>query len=193
MARILSRLTGSGSGGEWVPGTTSPPADRAKETNFLTPVKYNLELLCAGILGMNRFAGGGDIELDGSTAGTYDLRPMMSMGVDNRNNQISGFSDANSATIVIQFRFYLWSSNSALTLTPAVYNVTQSATATTATPVACSAGSEDYSGTSQQQTITLSLYNGFCYYKPQVILAGTPARGYRWRAYAQFDAYMSLP
>lgn len=193
MARILSRLTGSGTGGEWVPGTVSPPADRAKESNFMTPVKYNLELLTAGIIGMNRPAGGSEVELGGSVAGTYDLRPMMTIGVDNRNNQISGFSDSNGAIIVVQFRFYLWVSNSAITLTPAVYNTSTAAAATIGTVSACSASSDDFTGSNQMQTVALTLYNGFSYYKPQVVLAGTPAPGYRFKAYAQFDAYVSLP
>lgn len=194
MARVISILEGSGTGGAFVDGTASPPADRLKLTNFVNPLKYNLELMLAGQFGVNRPGGGSEREMDGSAAGTFDLRPLMPVMVDNRNNQISGFTNANGAVLKAQFRFFLWASTTAITLTPAVYNISQSAAASITGAAALSASSnDDYSGANQQQTITLSLHNSLSYYKPQVVVAGTPAAGYVWRAYTLFDLYVLLP
>lgn len=194
MSATLSRLTGSGTGGAYVAGTTAPPADLLEESNFVTPLKNNIDLLLAGLCCNNVFAGGSmDLEFDASAAGTVDLRPWLPIRVDNRNNQISGFSDSNGATLVVQFRFLVWSLSSAVSVTPVVYDITGAATATTSGAVACTAGAEDYSGSNQQQTLVLTLPNALHYFKPQITIGGTPAAGLRVRGLALFDCFISLP
>lgn len=194
MSRVLRRLTGSGAGGAFVAGTAAPPADRILESNFITPTKDNHDLWLSGVIGSDKFAGGDmDLEIDASVAGTYDLRPQLPMRVDNRLNQISDFVDTNGATLVVQFRFFVWASAATITVTPAVYDITAAAAASISGQAACSASSEDFSGTNQQQSVALSLPNAVHYFKCQITIGGTPALGLTARGLALFDCYVALP
>ena len=192
--RVLRRLTGSGTGGAFVAGTAAPPADRILESNFVTPTKDNHDLWLGGVIGSDKFAGGSmDLDLDASVAGTYDLSPWLPMRVDNRGNQISSFVDTNGATLVVQFRFFVWASTTTITVTPAVYDITAAGAASISGQVACTAGADDYSGANQQQTVALSLPNAQDYFKCQITIGGTPAQGHRARGLALFDCYIVLP
>lgn len=188
MSRILSRLTGGGAGGIMADG------------DYLTLVrgtamKSNFDLLELGCLGRNVLAGGDLVTgIDASATGDVDLLNWTPLLLDNSASQFSGFTDANSATLVIQFRFLLRVSNAAITITPKVrYGstiTTITTVATLATPAACSATASDFSGSNQYQTVTMTLPSGVQLYKPQITIAGTVAAGYQAWARAWFDMFV---
>lgn len=185
----LKRLTGTGAAGIFVTG------DKFKQTNHVTPLKEQIDLWMAGDLCRNRYVGGSmTYDLDATTTGTFDLKPWIPFGVDNRSNRLSGFSDANGAVLVVQVRFLVQVSDAGITVTPKVYDITAAALATTSGGVACSAIADDYAGTNQQQTLALTLPNAHHYFKPQVTIAGAGvATGEYVRATAVFDCYVALP
>lgn len=186
MSRVLKRLAGSGTAGAFASG------DKFKLTTGFVPLKDDLDVLLLAALQRNVFAGGGHgVEIDASAAGTFDLPGWLPIEVDNSSNQLTGFTDANGATLVVQFRFLVWVSNAAITVTPKVYDITAAAAATTSGAAACSATSEDYSGTDQQQTLALTLPNAKHKFRPQLVVGGTPAAGYRARGLCLFDCYVS--
>jgi hypothetical protein len=156
-----------------------------------TPLADVTDLCMLGAFQRNVFAGGGHgVEIDASSAGTFDLPGWLPIGVDNRNNQISGFSNANGGTLVVQFRFLVWVSNAAITVQPKVYDITAAALATTSGGTTSSGTSDDYSGTDQQQILTLTLPNALHYFKPKITIAGTPGAGYTAKALALYDCYI---
>lgn len=190
MSITLARLTGAGTGGDF---KTSAPLDKFTRARGQL-VKDQIDLLLAGDLGRNRFAGGGQqIDLDAGATGTFDLMPWIPIGIDNRGNRLSGFSDANGAVLVVQFRFLLRVSNVAITVTPKIYDITAAALATTSGAAACAATDEDYSGLNQQQTLALTLPNAHHYFSPRVTVGGTPAVGYSIRGTVIYDCYVALP
>ena len=167
------------------------------ETLFATPTKELFDMWMGGMIQPNLYVGGSmDIEIDASAAGTYDLRPWLPWRVDNRNNKITGFADSNGATLKVQVRYFVLVSQSSITATPSVYNITLGGNASYGAqpPVGCTASAEDFSGANQQQTIDLALRsNQADYYKPQVTISGSPAAGLRCRALAIFDCYVLMP
>lgn len=184
----LKRLAGSGAGGIWQDG------DDFLLTPHAQPMLDNFDLWLAGTTRRDVFAGGGQhIDLDGNTSGLKDLFPFVPIGVDNRGTRITGFSDANGATLVHQFRFFIFVSNAALVVTPRLWDITAAAAATIADDLACSGVSESYAGVNQQQAITFSAPTALHYFRPQYLVAGTPAAGYRIRVTAFYDCYVSLP
>lgn len=172
------------------PRAGSLPRAVTSTTDFV-PLRDLLDLLALGAFQRNVFAGGGHgVEIDASAAGTFDLPGWLPIGVDNRNSQISNFSNANGGTLVVQFRFLVWVSNAAITVTPKVYDITAAALATTAGGVGCSATSDDYSGSNQQQTLALTLPAALHYFKPRITIAGVPAAGYTAKALCLYDCFV---
>lgn len=185
MSKVAKLLRGSGTGGIWVDG------DYFNRDQY-THLSDMIALSAAGVFQRNVFAGGGHgVEIDASSAGTFDLPGWLPIEIDNASNQLTGFTDSFSAVLVVQFRFLVWVSNAAITVTPKVYDITAAAAATTSGAAACSATTEDYSGTNQQQTLALTLPNAKHSYRAQLTIAGTPAAGYRARALAMVDVYIS--
>lgn len=154
------------------------------------PLADMLDMLAAGAFQRNVFFGGSGLDLNAESTGTFDLQPYVPIGVDNRNSQITAFSGANGGTLVHQVRYFVQVSNSAITITPKVYDIDATALATVSGNTACSATSEAFSGTDQQQTLVLTLPAAYHFFKPQVTIAGTPAPGYTYRAWAIFDTYI---
>lgn len=184
----LKRLAGSGTLGAWQDG------DDFLLTPHAQPLLDDLDLFLAAIPRRDVFAGGGQhIDLDGNTSGLKDLFPFVPIGVDNRGSRITGFSDANGATLIHQFRFFIFVSNAALVVTPRLYDITAIGAATIAGDLGCSGTTEDYSGANQQQAITFSSPTALHFFRPQYLVAGTPAAGYRIRVTAFYDCYVSLP
>lgn len=185
MSRVLKRLAGGGTAGAFVDG------DQFKLTPHIKPLKDDLDLLLLGAIARNKYAGGMQaFAIDASANGTFDLSPWFPIEIDNQGSQLSGFTDANSATLVVQFRFMVRVSNAGITVTPRVYDITAAAAATTSGAAACSATNDDYSGTNQQQTLALTLPNAKHKFKPQITIAGTPAAGYQAWGVAVFDCYV---
>jgi hypothetical protein len=185
MSRVLKRILGAGTNGAWL----NP--DEFNLTGGFQPLKDDTELLLLGAIQRNVFAGGGMIDIDASATGTFDLPGWLPIEIDNQNNQLSGFTDPYSAVLVVQFRFLLRVSDAAINITPKIYDITATALATQSGAVACSATSEDYSGSNQQQTVTLTLPNAKHTFKPQITIAGTVAPTLTVRGVALFDCYIS--
>lgn len=185
MSRVLKRILGQGVSGAWLdPDTFDLP------TGY-QPLKDNLELLMLGALQRNVYAGGGVTEIDASATGTFDLPGWLPIEVDNTNNQLSGFTDPYSAVLTVRYRFLLWVSDATINITPKIYDITAAALATQSGAVACSATSQDYSGTNQQQTVVLTLPNASHSFKPQVTIAGTVTAGFTVRGIALYDCFIS--
>lgn len=155
-----------------------------------SPLRSTLDCLMNGIIQRNVFAGG-TFELDASSSGSFDLPGWIPIEIDNSGNRITGFSDG-TATLVVQFRYLLYVSSGALTVTPRIYDITAGAPATISGESACSDTALDFSGTDQQQTISLTLPNAAHVFKPQVTIGGTPAAGLVVKGIAVYDCYIDL-
>lgn len=189
MSRVLKRLAGGGTGGAFVAG------DHLYLTPHVQPLKDDLDLLMLTTLCRNVYGGGTDaLGIDGSASGDVDLLNWTPFVLDNTANQVSTFSDANSATLVAQCRFLLRVSNAAINITPKIlYGTTITAVTSVATisgTAACSAAAVDFSGSNQYQTVTFTIPSGVNIFKPQVTIAGTPASGYMVFARAYWDVYI---
>lgn len=196
MSRQLRRIAGLGTGGDYL-GTT-PPTEFAKKGNFYQPVKEDVDLWLAGVIQRNIYAGGSTaFELDGSATGNFDLQPWVPILADNTNNQITAFTDANSAVLVVQMRFIVWVSNAAINVTPRIIRGATMATISTVVTisgqVACSDTTAALTGATQNQVVAITLPNAAHYFKPQITIAGTPAAGYTVKGLAVYDCYVSLP
>jgi hypothetical protein len=194
MSRVLRRLSGGGTGGAFVPGTVSPPADRILFSNVVVPAQDDLDLFLSAATCANVYAGGSlEFEIPAEATGRVDLRPYVPIRVDNRNNQISSFNNAHGSTLITRFRFFVWVSRSAINVTPKVYNISTLADASTTGAVACSTTTEDYSGANQQQSVTLNLPNSESVFKAQLEIGGSPVKGDGVRGFALWDCYVALP
>lgn len=190
----LGRVTGSGTGGNW---KTSAPYDKMTRARAQV-LKDTIDLLLASSLPSNLFVGGSEnLGVPATATGDKTLYEFVPWMADNRSNRLTGFTDANGATLVVQVRFLLRVSNAAISITPKIwYGSTMDAITTAATysgAAACSATNSDYSGTNQIQTVALTLPNGLKYFKAGFTIAGTPAADYQAFARAYYDAYVSLP
>jgi len=193
MSRTLKRIHGTGTAGAWVDG------DKFKMTLGYTPLRDSLDIALAASFQKNLYVGGSDqVALDAVSAGDMTLLDFVPWLVDNTSGQLTGFTDAHSATLVVQVRFMLRVSG-AITLTPKVfYGSSMTAITTVATisgEAACSATNTDYSGSNQIQTIALTLPTGEKYFKAAVTVGGSPTSGSpateAW-ARAYFDLYVQL-
>lgn len=189
MSRVAKLIWGNGVGGAWL------DPDEASLDDFFEPIKNMVQLQALGCFQRNVFAGG-IFELDGSANGTFDLPGWLPIAIDNSGSQLTGFTDPYGATMVIQFRFLLYVTNSAINVTPRIYDVTAAAAATTTGAVACSTTESDYNqptftGSNQQQTLALTPATASHIYKPQLTIAGTPAAGYRVKGIALYDCFIN--
>jgi len=163
------------------------------EANSWTPLKTLTDLLALGVFQRNIWVGGGQNEgYSGEVTGTFDVEPWIPFGIDNRNtSQISTFLNTNGGTLVCQWRFLVRVSNAAINVTPVIYNISATANATISGQAACSATSDAYSGTDQQQTIVLTIpSNALNFFRPKITLAGTVAAGYQYWVTAVADLFI---
>jgi hypothetical protein len=192
MSRVLARLSGSGTAGAYADG------DKFKLTTGFQRLKEQIDLLLAGAVQRNVYAGGSkSIGLSATATGDLRLSPVLPIEIDNTVDQISDFTDANGATLVVRFRFAVRVSNAAITVTPKVWQGDTEGAITVAATIsgtaACSATNSDYSGTDQLQTITLTLPTAAKFYECGVTIGGTPASGYEVWAQAMCDVFVELP
>ena len=155
---------------------------------FYNKVRESLNFLARGHVALNQQLGGsmlfavraeatGDIILP-------DWRPLLLTNVSSR---FSGSTDK-----VAQVRFLCRVSNAGINVTPKIYNLTDAADATVSGTAACSATNEDYSGSNQRQTITLTVPAGTKEFQPRLTIAGTPAAGYLVWGVAIADTYINV-
>lgn len=173
--------------------TISDTATYFKKATHVTPLNYAIELFALGSFGRNQYLGGNQSGLDSldcTTAGDQDLKPAsLRFKIDNSNSQIT-----NSASVVVQVRFYLRVSDAGVSLTPKILKSTDDATYTAASytgALACTGTATDFSGTNQKQTLTLTLDAGVRYYRPQVTV-GAGGTGIEGWAYALLDVYCAV-
>lgn len=165
------------------------------------PLKDTLDVVLLSTLFRGKYMGGSKVAgLLVNADGDYDLPGWEPIPIDNLNAQISGFTDANGATLAAQVRYLLRVSNAAISATPKLrygaafgdIAVEGSGTAATLSGTsACSTTTEDYSGhASQYQTATITLPSGVKLWKPQVTIAGTGGNPYTVWALALLDVYI---
>lgn len=193
----LARLTGTGTAGAWL---TTTPWDRLTRARAQV-LKDTLDLLMASDLPKNLYVGGTELTgIPATSTGDKTLYDFVPWLVDNRGTRISGFTDANGASIVVQVRFLVRVSNAAINVTPKIWYASSLATlisgpsaATVSGTAACSATASDYSGANQSQTVALTLPSGANYFKCALTVAGTVDPAYQVWGRAFYDAYVSLP
>lgn len=174
------------------PAFPSPPT-LMTIANSWTPLKTITDLLALGVFQRNVYVGGGQEDgFSGEVTGTFDVTPWVPFGIDNRNtSQISSFLNTNGGTLKAQWRFLVRVSNAAINVTPVIYDITAAGNATISGAAACAATSDDYSGSNQQQTITLTLpANVLHYFRPKITLAGAVASGYQYWVTAIADLFI---
>lgn len=189
MSRVIKRIAGSGSGGAFASG------DLFKLTPHVQPLKDDLDLLMLGVLGRNMFCGGSDsIGIPAESTGDVNLEGWIPISIDNTSGQLTSFSDANGATLVVRMRFLVRVSNAGITVTPKiVYGTTiagLSSVATISGQAACNATSDLYTGTNQYQTVLVTLPSGAYLLKPLLTIGGTPASGYQVWGKATYDCFI---
>lgn len=197
MSRAPKRIHGSGTGGVFVADT-----DEFKEASGYTPLRDSIDAVLGALFQTNVPLGGSEVTgIKAEATGDSVVLDWVPWLVQNANSQMSGFSDAppsgSAAAFVAQVRMFLRVSNAGITITPKVwYGSTMGAITTAATisgTAACSATNDDYSGSNQIQTVTITLPAGTKYLKLGFTVAGTPAAGYEAWARGWGDAYVVLP
>ena len=178
----------------WNRGLSLPAPMR--ESTHWTPLRDLTDLLALGCFARNLYVGGSDVlGIPAEVTGDVELPGWFPFLIDNSNSQISGFSNSNGGTLVVQVRYFVRVSNGAITFTPKiVYGTSMSALSTTATisgQAACSATSSAYTGTDQVQTVAFTLPAGAKWFKALGTIGGTPAAGYQAFARAVHDLYIS--
>lgn len=189
MSRTFARLTGDAAGGDILLGQA------INHSTYLKPAKHAVDMLALGTLQRNIFAGGSaNLGIAVSADGDVDLPDAAPLIIDNTGNQFSGFSDANGAVLVAQFRFLVRVSDAAISVTPKLrYGSTFGTITTVATisgEAACSAIAEDYSDTDQYQTIAVTLPSGSKLWKPQLTVASTGGNPYTVWGRAWLDLFI---
>lgn len=189
MARVIKRIAGSGSGGAFAAG------DLFKLTPHVQPIKDDLDLLMLGVMGRNMFCGGSDtLGIPAESTGDVNLEGWVPISVDNTSNQLSSFTDANGATLVVRMRYLVRVSNVGITVTPKiVYGTTiagLSSVVTISGQAACFATSDLYTGTNQYQTVLITLPSGANLLKAVLTIGGTPAAGYQVWGKAVYDCFI---
>ncbi len=159
------------------------------------PLLDDLDLFMLGIVGRNQYAGGSDtIGIAAESTGDVDLWNPQRLKVDNSNSQISNFTDANGGVLVVQLRFDVRVSNSAISVTPKVQYGSTIATMTSVASLsgqaACSATNTDSTGTNQYQEVAITLPPGVNFLRPLLTVSGTPAVGYQVWGRVLFDCFI---
>ncbi len=119
--------------------------------------RTNENLLALGIFGRDKFAGGSELAAFGVGSGTGWLTAFdaVILIIDNTGTQASGSSGR-----VYQARGMVRVGNAGITMTPRVYNLTDSSVPTQSGALACAGIASDFSGTNQQQTIAFTPASG---------------------------------
>jgi len=143
----------------------SPDPTSFGKTTHYDPLKNDIDLLALGCFGRNQYGGGSEIVGFGVGVGTGQLQAYDSVEfeIDNTSNQISG-----SANVVIQVRVMVRVENAGISVTPRVFNITDSSVPTQSGAAACTATASDFSGTNQKQTISFTPASGKKRYIVQV-------------------------
>lgn len=188
MSRTLRRVDGNGVAGVFTAPAPWMAATHAQQTRDDLDINHLF-------LQRNIVVGGSDQSgIDASSAGDKDILNWMPVETDNTSSQLSGFSDANGATLVARFRYMLRVSNVAINITPKIlYGTTWPTFGTTATisgQAACAANDADYSGSNQYQSVLITLPSGVKLWKPVITVAGTPAGGYLAYVRVMFDLFI---
>ncbi len=173
----LVKLTGSGTANAYVTG--DPFGYQSAEK-----LRSDLNLLMLGIISRNQYGGGDDVTGILASVATDVIGQGDGFEIDNTSNQLSG-----SSGVVIQVRVRLRVENAAISVTPRIYNVTDSSVATTSGAAACSATATDFSGSNQQQTLALTAVSGKKKYKVQITPSAATYQA--WASGVLWDLYIA--
>lgn len=153
-----------------VPTFLTPPDFDYRTT---TTMATGLTLLQQGCFGLNQY-GGGDENEGIKFSGVWDaMNQPNGFRINNTGNQLTSIPG-----IVIQVRIRLRVDDASITVTPRLYNITDSAVATTSGAAACAGIADDFSGTNQEQTLTITPVSGDKYYKVQGTQSGASFQGF---------------
>lgn len=151
----------------FTPGADTP----IKINNFLQPATDNVDLIALGCFARNQYGGGSEITglSVGVGTGYVTVWDAIEFEIDNTSNQITSTLEA----LVCQVRLCLRvvdtvSPATGISVTPRVYNVTDSSVPTQSGAAACVATALDFSGSNQKQTISFTPANGKKKYVVQV-------------------------
>lgn len=145
-----------------------------------------MDLLGLGVFARNLYGGGSEVVGFGVGAGTGWLTALdcLEFEIDNTGTQVSA-----SANLIAQVRVSVRVENAGITVTPRIYNITDSTVPTQSGAVACSAILTDFSGTNQKQTISLTIPTGK---KKFVVQVQKSADTYQvWAAKIAWDVYIN--
>ncbi len=173
----LVKLAGGGAFSAFV------SADIVDYVTFNT-LRVDLNLLMLGIISRNQYGGGDDNTGILASSATDVLHQGDGFEIDNTGNQLSG-----STGVVIQVRVRVRVENAGITVTPRVYNVTDSSVPTQSGAAACSATATDFSGSNQQQTIALTPVSGKKKYKVQITPSAATYQA--WASGVLWDLYIA--
>lgn len=195
MSRTAQRLTGTGTGGIFADG------DLFKLTANGQPLKHQIDLDLAAVWFRNKYVGGSDVDgIDALSTGDVELRHWIPWEIDNASDQLTGFTDANGASLIVRVRYFIRVSSSGITFTPKVlYGSISTAltsiasTATISGQSACSATSSTYNGSAQVQDVLVTAPTGLKWFKAMGTIGGTPSTGDQVWARAEASCYVSLP
>ena len=154
-------------------GTSLPasadPTDFGKTTHW-DPLKNDVDIIQLGNWCRNQYGGGDETNGLGIGVGTGYVTALNSIEfeIDNTSGQISG-----STNLVCQARVSVRvvdsvSPASGISVTPRVYNVTDSSVPAQSGAAACTATAEDFTGSNQKQTISFTPATGKKKYVVQV-------------------------
>jgi len=142
----------------------------------------------------HRLGGTDMVGIDVNADGDVDLYEWDPYPIDNTSGHFSSFSDANGASLIFRVRFRIRVSDAAISATPKIrYGTTTGGATTVATlsgAAACSAVDADYSGTNQQQTVSVTLPSGVNFFKAQLTIASTGGNPYTVWGKALLDFYI---
>ncbi len=147
-------------------------------------LRADLTLLMLGIISRNQYGGGDDNTGILASSATDVLHQGDGFEIDNTSNQLSG-----STGVVIQVRVRVRVENAGITVTPRIYNVTDSSVPTQSGAAACSATAADFSGSNQQQTISLTPVSGKKKYKVQITPSAATYQA--WASGVLWDLYIA--
>ena len=180
MARTYKAWAGSGVNGAFVDG------DPIKLTPHIQPLKDDLDLIGLGVFQRNVY-GGGDENFGipvGVGTGYTNVANSLQFVLDNTNSQVS-----NAANLVCQVRVSVRVADGSISVTPQVFNVTDSNTPTQSGAVACSATALDFSGANSVQTLSFTPATGKKTYVVQVKKSADTFQV--WCARIAWDVYIS--
>jgi hypothetical protein len=150
MSRTFDRLAGSGVGGTYL--ALDPFGYQSAQK-----MKDLLDLLGLGCFFRNLYGGGSETNGLGVGVGTGSVRVLDSIEIeiDNTGSQVSNADD-----LICEVQICVRVQNAAISVTPRVYNLTDSSVPTQSGAAACSATAPDFSGTNSQQTISFTPASG---------------------------------